>query len=76
MTLPPAVELQTALASTRKISDKRLLGKLERGGKAAEEALLAGQELLTFRLPMRRTDLRAATAPVAARLRQLKMALK
>jgi hypothetical protein len=73
MTFPPRIVLERALATTRTLTDKTLLGKTKGLGPKAERRLSAGENLHTFRIPMRRSDIRAAAyAIVLTRLKQLK----
>jgi hypothetical protein len=77
MTFPPEVEFQMAIASTRTITDKRVLGKLKGTAPVEERSLAPGQAIFMFRLPMPYSQIRdSARACVVARLNQLKKAAK
>jgi hypothetical protein len=70
MTLPQEVEFQTALASTRTITDKAVLGKLKGTAPVEERSLAPGQAIFEFRVPMPYSQVRdSARACVIARLR-------
>jgi hypothetical protein len=71
--LPVGVDTERALATTRTLTDKRILGLLESGTDAAA-TLAPGDRLITVTLPMSRSDIRAASyAMVMKRLERLKM---
>jgi hypothetical protein len=77
MTLPPEIDLQMSLASTRTISDKAVLGQLKGTGPIDERSLAPGQTFFEFRVPMPYSQVRdSARACVVARLNQLKQATK